>query len=80
MEEQNTSQTATKSKHKKWIIIAGLLVCIAGIALFFGLSKDKKENIILTVGDYSYNPWAWLPALQAMTPFAFSSSESWEIL
>lgn len=55
MEEQNTSQTATKSKHKKWIIIAGLLVCIAGIALFFGLSKDKKENIILTVGDYSYN-------------------------
>ena len=25
-------------------------------------------------------PWAWLPAEQAITPWDFSSSDSWEIL
>ena len=28
----------------------------------------------------SATPCAWLPAEQAITPFAFSSAESWEIL
>ena len=48
-------------------------------SLLEGCTSQKVQRLFLYMAEKA-TPWAWLPAEQATTPRAFSSSESWEIL